>query len=156
MKEIHVNLVDLIDSSIREVELFSTLDELRVYTIETGKFFPKESAYAGGVLKFLLREIFKWVIAEVFRHAKITVIVLIANGHVRHDSASDAAIEDRWPALRAAALSNLKFVTFKLFSASEIFFVFENELKNIPFCKQNRCKDEVPLSCPINMGVRQS
>lgn len=59
MKEIHVNLVDLIDSSIREVELFSTLDELRVYTIETGKFFPKESAYAGGVLKFLLREIFK-------------------------------------------------------------------------------------------------
>jgi hypothetical protein len=58
VKEIHVNLVDLIDSSVREVELFSTLDELRDYTIETGKFFPKESVYAGGVLKFLLREIF--------------------------------------------------------------------------------------------------
>jgi hypothetical protein len=57
VKEIHVNLVDLIDSSVHEVELFSTLDELRDYTIETGKFFPKESAYAGGVLKFLLREI---------------------------------------------------------------------------------------------------
>jgi hypothetical protein len=57
VKEVHVNLVDLIDSSIHEVELFSTLDELRDYTIENGKFFPKESAYAGGVLKFLLRKI---------------------------------------------------------------------------------------------------
>jgi hypothetical protein len=57
VKGIYVNLVDLIDPSIHEVELFSTLDELRDYTIDTGKFFPKESAYAGGVLKFLLREI---------------------------------------------------------------------------------------------------
>jgi len=52
-----VNLVDLVDTSGRDVELFSSLDELREYTIENGKFFPKESAYAGGVLKFLLREI---------------------------------------------------------------------------------------------------
>lgn len=39
------------------MELFTSLDELSEYTIENGKFFPKESAYAGGVLKFLLREI---------------------------------------------------------------------------------------------------
>lgn len=52
-----MNLVDLVDTSGRGIELFSSLDELREYTIETGKYFPKESAYAGGVLKFLLREI---------------------------------------------------------------------------------------------------
>jgi hypothetical protein len=52
-----VNLVDLVDTPGREVELFSSLDGLREYTIENGKYFPKESAYAGGVLKFLLRQI---------------------------------------------------------------------------------------------------
>jgi hypothetical protein len=52
-----VNLVDLVDPSGRDAELFTCLDELREYTIDTGRFFPKESAYAGGVLKFLLREI---------------------------------------------------------------------------------------------------
>jgi hypothetical protein len=49
--------VDLVDISRDGVELFASLDELREYTIESGKFFSKESAYAGGVLKFLLREI---------------------------------------------------------------------------------------------------
>jgi hypothetical protein len=57
IKTIHVNLVDLVDISRDGVELFASLDELREYTIESGKFFSKESAYAGGVLKFLLREI---------------------------------------------------------------------------------------------------
>ncbi|KAJ4369229.1 hypothetical protein N0V83_006314 [Neocucurbitaria cava] len=57
IKDVHVNLVDLVDTSGRDVELFTCLDELREYTIENGKYFPKESAYAGGVLKFLLREI---------------------------------------------------------------------------------------------------
>lgn len=36
---------------------FDSLEELKQYTITTGKYFPKESAYAGGMLKFLLREI---------------------------------------------------------------------------------------------------
>ncbi|KAF2713282.1 hypothetical protein K504DRAFT_423776 [Pleomassaria siparia CBS 279.74] len=58
IKDVYVNLVDLVDTSGRDVELFSSLGELRKYTIENGKFFPKESAYAGGVLKSLLREIF--------------------------------------------------------------------------------------------------
>jgi hypothetical protein len=57
IKAIHVNLVDLVSSSGHEVVLFPSLKELRLYTIESGKFFPKESAYAGGILKFLLREI---------------------------------------------------------------------------------------------------
>ncbi|EOA85862.1 uncharacterized protein SETTUDRAFT_111081 [Exserohilum turcica Et28A] len=57
IKTIHVNLVDLVDTSRDGVELFASLEELSEYTIESGKYFPKESAYAGGVLKFLLREI---------------------------------------------------------------------------------------------------
>ena len=57
IKRIHVNLVDLVDTSGVQAELFCSLEELREYTIESGKFFPKESAYAGGILKFLLREI---------------------------------------------------------------------------------------------------
>ena len=57
IKNVHVNLIDLVDTSGRDVEIFPSLEDLSEYTIETGKFFPKESAYAGGVLKFLLREI---------------------------------------------------------------------------------------------------
>ncbi|EAT76795.1 hypothetical protein SNOG_15957 [Parastagonospora nodorum SN15] len=57
IKNIHVNLVDLVDTSSRKIELFASLEDLKVYTIGNGKYFPKESAYAGGVLKFLLREI---------------------------------------------------------------------------------------------------
>jgi hypothetical protein len=54
-----VNLVDLVDRhrTGRQVKQFKTLQELQEYTIAEGKFFPKESAYAGGVLKLLLREI---------------------------------------------------------------------------------------------------
>jgi len=37
------------------VTQFDNLEELRTYTISTGKCFAKESAYAGGVLKLLLR-----------------------------------------------------------------------------------------------------
>jgi hypothetical protein len=59
MRNVHVNLVDLVDTSGQVVELFSSLQELREYTINTGKYFPRESAYAGGVLKFLLRDILK-------------------------------------------------------------------------------------------------
>ena len=54
-----VNLVDLVDTGAtgRSVTQFRDLKELQDYTVKTGKFFPKESAYAGGMLKFLLREI---------------------------------------------------------------------------------------------------
>ncbi|KAF2008253.1 hypothetical protein BU24DRAFT_429504 [Aaosphaeria arxii CBS 175.79] len=58
IKEVHVNLVDLVDTPGQDVELFTSLNELRNYTLETKKFLPKKSAYAGGLLKFLLREIF--------------------------------------------------------------------------------------------------
>lgn len=57
MRRVHVNLVDLVDTAGRDVKLFKSVGALREYTIKTGKYFPKGSAHAGGVLKFLLRDI---------------------------------------------------------------------------------------------------
>lgn len=57
IRRIHINLVDLVESEVEGVETFSSLEALREYTVATGKYFPKESAYAGGILRFLLREI---------------------------------------------------------------------------------------------------
>ncbi|OJA19762.1 hypothetical protein AZE42_06789 [Rhizopogon vesiculosus] len=55
----HVNLVDLVDTARMgtPVRVFASLGELTAYTIQTGKYFPKENAYQGGLLKELLREI---------------------------------------------------------------------------------------------------
>lgn len=55
VEQAHVNLVDLVDDG--SFEIFESLGGLQQYTIKTGRYFPKENAYAGGVLKFLLREI---------------------------------------------------------------------------------------------------
>jgi hypothetical protein len=54
-----VNLVDLVDTprTGAAVKVFPSLKTLQTYTIASGKFFPKEDAYAGGLLRFLLREI---------------------------------------------------------------------------------------------------
>ncbi|KAJ6484544.1 hypothetical protein DFH09DRAFT_1211334 [Mycena vulgaris] len=59
VRDVHVNLVDLIDWGIARAEIhkFETLDELAAYTRETGKFFPQSEAEAGGMLRFLLRRI---------------------------------------------------------------------------------------------------
>ncbi|RDB30243.1 hypothetical protein Hypma_007080 [Hypsizygus marmoreus] len=51
----YVNLVDLVDQ--RHIELFSDEQALSEYTKEEGKFFPKENAKAGGLLRYLLRQI---------------------------------------------------------------------------------------------------
>lgn len=55
----HVNLVDFIDirTTGKPVEIFDTEEELREYTIQEGKIYPKESAKESGVLKHLLRKI---------------------------------------------------------------------------------------------------
>ncbi|KAF8260808.1 hypothetical protein EI94DRAFT_1689434 [Lactarius quietus] len=53
----HVNLVDLVHGSKVEVRQFKTVEELSEYTKETEKFFPKESARDGGVLRALRRHI---------------------------------------------------------------------------------------------------
>lgn len=54
-----VNIVDLIDTPVTQepVEHFETEEALSDYTVETGKYFPAENVYAGGLLKFLLRQI---------------------------------------------------------------------------------------------------
>ncbi|KAH9173557.1 hypothetical protein EDB89DRAFT_1958493 [Lactarius sanguifluus] len=55
--EKHVNLVDLVHGSKEEVRIFKTERELSEYTKETEKYFPKESAVDGGVLRALRRHI---------------------------------------------------------------------------------------------------
>ena len=57
----HVNLCDLLDTTLQgtRVHVFVSEEELREYTKETGRVFPKEEAYAGGLLKYLLRQIFQ-------------------------------------------------------------------------------------------------
>lgn len=59
IRQTHVNLVDLVDTSRTgmPVNIFPNLKKLQDYTIKTEKYFPKEDAYAGSLLRFLLREI---------------------------------------------------------------------------------------------------
>lgn len=51
-----VDLVGLVDTrhTGERVTKFPSLAELHDFTISTRRYFPKQSAYAGGVLKFLL------------------------------------------------------------------------------------------------------
>ncbi|KAI9567947.1 hypothetical protein HD554DRAFT_2314600 [Boletus coccyginus] len=55
-----VNLVDLVDTKNTgvDVRVFNSERELSDYTKSTGKFFPRDSAYAGGLLRYLLRHIY--------------------------------------------------------------------------------------------------
>ncbi|CAL1699402.1 unnamed protein product [Somion occarium] len=57
VKQIHVNIVDLLEARRRgqEIRKFPSLAALRKYTKEEGKFFPREDAKAGGVLVGLLQ-----------------------------------------------------------------------------------------------------
>ncbi|CAG7558098.1 unnamed protein product [Fusarium equiseti] len=59
VRRTHVNLVDLVETANTglPVTVFETLEQLQDYTIDNGKFFPKQSAHHGGLLKFLLRQI---------------------------------------------------------------------------------------------------
>ncbi|KAG9127401.1 hypothetical protein FRC07_014211 [Ceratobasidium sp. 392] len=58
IEKVHVNLVDLVDKPNMNIKVkrFNKWT-LRQYTMETEKFFPREDAKAGGILKHLLREI---------------------------------------------------------------------------------------------------
>jgi hypothetical protein len=42
----------------QSVRHFKTMRKLSAYTMKTKKIFPKEDAKAGGILKYLLRQIF--------------------------------------------------------------------------------------------------
>lgn len=54
----YVNIVDLVDArGTRVITKFPSEKALSIYTIETRKFFPRENAYAGGLLRALLRRI---------------------------------------------------------------------------------------------------
>jgi hypothetical protein len=53
----HVNLVDLVQGFRANIRIFKSEKELSDYTKETRKFFPKEDAVDGGVLRALRRHI---------------------------------------------------------------------------------------------------
>ncbi|KAI5837647.1 hypothetical protein DFP73DRAFT_311546 [Morchella snyderi] len=63
--KIHVNLVDLIElpphstGPVTAARIFPTLKALKEYTKKTGKYFPREEAKAGGILKALLRKLLR-------------------------------------------------------------------------------------------------
>ncbi|KAE8168525.1 hypothetical protein BDV40DRAFT_251027 [Aspergillus tamarii] len=59
LARVHVNLVDLIDSrrTGTAIQKFSSLSALRLYTLDSGKVFPKNAAKRDGFLKDLLRRI---------------------------------------------------------------------------------------------------
>lgn len=59
VKSLHINLVDLIDAhrTKKTIQKFPTEVELSKYTLGSGKFFPLMEARAGGLLKYLLRQI---------------------------------------------------------------------------------------------------
>ena len=53
----HVNLVDLVHGSKKQVTIFKTEKELSEYTKANEKYFPREEAKDGGVLRALRRHI---------------------------------------------------------------------------------------------------
>lgn len=56
----HVNLVNLVEIGVpprRAVEIFANVFELSEKTMETGKYFPRQNAKAGGLFRHLLRRI---------------------------------------------------------------------------------------------------
>jgi len=57
VKSKHVNLVDLVQHRDK-VRVFSTVKELAEYSKKQEKIFLKQSAKAGGILRYLLRPIF--------------------------------------------------------------------------------------------------
>ena len=59
MKNTHVNIVDLMNArrTDKKVRKFDTYKQLKQYTKETGKIYPKKEA-KGDVVEVLLRRIF--------------------------------------------------------------------------------------------------
>ena len=59
VRNTHVNLVDLVDlvGTQETAQTFPTEVALSEYTRSTENYFPKENAYAGNLLRFLLRRI---------------------------------------------------------------------------------------------------
>ena len=57
VKSRHINLVDLVYHT-DQVRTFPSIKALAKYSIRHKKIFPKESAKAGGILRYLLRPIF--------------------------------------------------------------------------------------------------
>lgn len=63
-----MNLVDLVDTprTGASVKVFPNLKKLQDYTITNEKYFPKEDAYAGGLLRFF-EKFFIHTQGEIYR-----------------------------------------------------------------------------------------
>jgi hypothetical protein len=59
VKSKHINLVDLVYHR-DTVRIFPSINALAKYSKKKKKIFPKESAKAGGILRYLLRPIFRF------------------------------------------------------------------------------------------------
>jgi hypothetical protein len=55
----HVNIFNFLDAELGKfpVQIFETEEELAKYTRKTEQFFPRSNSVAGGLLRFLLRQI---------------------------------------------------------------------------------------------------
>ncbi|CAE6428061.1 unnamed protein product [Rhizoctonia solani] len=55
----HVNIIDLIDTPVTQDPIihFKSEEHLSIYTLHTGKKFPRDNVYSGDLLRFLLRKI---------------------------------------------------------------------------------------------------
>ncbi|CAE6420172.1 unnamed protein product [Rhizoctonia solani] len=55
----HVNIIDLIDTPVTQQPIvhFKSEEHLSIYTLHTGKKFPRDNVNSGDLLRFLLRQI---------------------------------------------------------------------------------------------------
>ncbi|KAJ4490647.1 hypothetical protein J3R30DRAFT_3278865 [Lentinula aciculospora] len=58
IETIHVNICDLVDHKEDVPLKHPSEDALAEYSRSSGKIYPRENAYAGGLLRFLLRQIY--------------------------------------------------------------------------------------------------
>ncbi|KAG6864708.1 hypothetical protein C0991_007747 [Blastosporella zonata] len=93
VKATFVNLVDLVDlpNSEKPLHLFTSEAALSEYTLREHKVFPKGSAYAGGLLRHLLRQIMN-------PGTRVASRTLLPNG-----DGSDVVVADRGSKLNANA-----------------------------------------------------
>ncbi|MCJ1439107.1 hypothetical protein MMC27_008498 [Xylographa pallens] len=67
LRSVHINLLDLIGSRRKgtKVRKFSNAEELRTYTINEDKIFPKKKTKTDGLIRIFLRGIFciRWNVA---------------------------------------------------------------------------------------------
>ena len=76
-----MNIVDLLicqRTGEDDLHIFRSLEELRIYSKQTGRYFPKDSLEAGALLEHLLREIFSTSMLRMRMLTELVTLVGIA------------------------------------------------------------------------------